>query len=95
MFFSFDIMGDVGFGKDFGNLSSGREHPAIKAVHDHMLLIGVVSHVPWLLNLLGRIPGAAAGYRSFFRWCADQIEAKRKVRNNRLLPLRSKSDPNG
>ncbi|KAF7588967.1 hypothetical protein BBP40_004969 [Aspergillus hancockii] len=86
MFFSFDIMGDIGFGKDFCNLSTGRGHPAIKAVHDHMGLIGIVSHVPWLLNMLGRIPGAAAGYHSFFKWCADQIEAKRKTWDTEKYP---------
>lgn len=62
MFLSFDIMGDVGFGKDFQNLNSGIEHPAIKGVHDHMAVLGVLGHVPWLLNVIGRIPGAAAGY---------------------------------
>ncbi|KAL2004524.1 hypothetical protein VTN00DRAFT_3409 [Thermoascus crustaceus] len=79
MFLSFDIMGEVGFGKDFNNLSTGIEHPAIKGVHDHMGVLGVLSHVPWLLNILGRIPGATASYSGFFTWCAEEIKSKQKT----------------
>lgn len=80
MFLSFDIMGDVGFGKEFDNLTTGIEHQAIKGVHDHMAVLGTLGHIPWLLYLVGRIPGAASGYSSFFKWCEDEIERKRKVR---------------
>jgi hypothetical protein len=79
MFFSFDVMGEVGFGKDFNNLVSGVEHPAIKGVHSHMTMLGIMSTVPWLLNILGSIPGAAAGYSDFFSFCAGQIREKHKV----------------
>lgn len=73
---SFDIMGDVGFGKDFGGLEAGTEHPAIKGIHDHMALLGIMSTVPWMLNLLSRIPGAAAGYAGFFSWCSNELNTK-------------------
>jgi hypothetical protein len=80
MFFSFDVMGEVGFSKDFNNLNSGVEHSAIKGVHSHMTMLGIMSTVPWLLNVLGSIPGAAAGYSEFFSFCAGQIREKHKVR---------------
>ena len=79
MFFSFDVMGEVGFGKDFNNLVSGVEHPAIKGVHSHMTMLGIMSTVPWLLNILSLIPGAAAGYTEFFSFCARQIREKHEV----------------
>lgn len=78
MFLSFDVMGAVGFGKDFGCIISGTEHPAIKGVHNHMEVLGVLSNVPWLLNILGCIPGATAGYAAFFLWCASELKAKQK-----------------
>lgn len=80
MLLSFDIMGEVGFGKDFNNLRTGLEHPAIKGIHDHMIVLAILSHVPWLPNIMGRIPGATAGYFWFFKWCADEIKSKQKVR---------------
>lgn len=79
MFLSFDIMGNVGFGKEFNNLATGVEHPRIKAIHDHMAILGVGTHVPWLLNLAGRIPGAATSLAEFFKWCEDEIVLKQKV----------------
>jgi hypothetical protein len=51
-----------------------------------MDVLGVPSHVPWLLNLIGRIPGAATGYPGFFKWCADEIESKQKVCNSISRP---------
>ncbi len=80
MLYSFDVMGAVGFDKDFNNLASGQEHPAIKGVHDHMTVLGILSNVPWLLNIIGSIPGAAAGYTSFFNWCGNELKEKQKVR---------------
>ncbi|KAJ5939345.1 hypothetical protein N7466_002479 [Penicillium verhagenii] len=79
MFFSFDIMGDVGFGKEFNNLSTGVEHPGIKAVHDHMAILGIGMHVPWVLFLATRIPGASASLAAFFQWCEDEVVQKQKV----------------
>ena len=79
-YLSFDIMGDVGLGKDFAGVASGQEHPAIKAIHDHMTVLSIGGHVPWLLNLASRIPGCTAGYAPFFNWCAAELKAKQKVR---------------
>ncbi|RFU30754.1 hypothetical protein B7463_g5576, partial [Scytalidium lignicola] len=86
MFLSFDVMGEVGFGKDFGCLESGTEHAAIKGVHDHMEVLGILSHVPWLLNILGCIPGATAGYTGFFSWCAAEIKSKQKQWDSEQYP---------
>lgn len=79
MYLTFDVMGEVGLGQDFGSVASGTEHPAIKAIHDHLLILGIVSHLPWLLNLASRIPGATAGYAEFFRYCDTQVNTKTKV----------------
>ncbi|PNP40611.1 hypothetical protein TGAMA5MH_07608 [Trichoderma gamsii] len=79
MFFGFDVMGDIGFSKDFHMLESGSEHPAIKGVHDSMLAIGVLGTAPWLLSMISKVPGAAAGFSRFTAWCHQQLQEKRKV----------------
>lgn len=79
MLLTFDIMGQVGFSKDFRGVETGVEHPAIKCIHDHMTVMGVVSHTPWLLNMIPRIPGAGAGFAPFFKWCRSEVQAKKKV----------------
>ncbi|EUC45093.1 hypothetical protein COCMIDRAFT_96502 [Bipolaris oryzae ATCC 44560] len=86
MFFSFDVMGDVGFGKDFNNLKSGVEHVAVKGVHEHMTMLGIMSPVPWLLYILSSIPGATAGYTDFFSFCAGQIREKHQTWDSEKYP---------
>jgi hypothetical protein len=76
MFFSFDVMGEVGFSKDFNNLATGVEHPAIRGLHAHMKILGILSTVPWLMYLLSCMPGAAAGYFDFFNFCTSEIRSK-------------------
>jgi len=85
MLLTFDIMGKVGFSKDFQGVETGVEHPAIKCIHDHMTFMGVVSHTPWLLNMIPRIPGAGAGFAPFFKWCRSEVQAKKKVCDSYIL----------
>ena len=79
MFFAFDLMGEIGFGKSFENLATGIENPAIKAIHDHMKTIAIGGTVPWLLNIVGAIPGAAAPFQDFFSICAEQMNLRYQV----------------
>lgn len=79
---AFDIMGEVGFGNDFREVATGEHSPAAKAIHDHMLALGILYMAPWLLYLLQYIPGATAGYGPFFKWCTDTMNAKKAVSTN-------------
>lgn len=78
-FFAFDVMGDVGLGKQFGTLDTGKDHPAIAAVHDSMYAVGLMTPVPWLISLLTAIPGAASAIQDFQAYCASAVDEKAKV----------------
>ncbi|KAF2650048.1 monooxygenase [Lophiostoma macrostomum CBS 122681] len=86
MMLAFDIMGEVGYGQDFGGIDTGKEHPAAKAIHDHMTILSVVGTVPWLLYLLQFIPGASKGYAPFFKWSTGQIQGKKATWNPEKEP---------
>lgn len=60
-------------------LDSGHKHPAIQALHENMAAVGVLSTVPWLMSMLGKIPGATGSYERFADWCARELQAKRVV----------------
>ncbi|ORY18831.1 cytochrome P450 67 [Clohesyomyces aquaticus] len=77
-FFMSQLAKSSGKPMDMSAWAIGVEHPAIKGVHSHMAMLGIMSTVPWLLNVLGSIPGAAAGYSEFFSFCAEQIREKHK-----------------
>lgn len=79
MFYSFDVVGEVAFGKDFANLVTGIEHSAIKPIHEHIRVFGVLSPLPWLMNILTCIPSASSIYTEIFSFCANEIRAKQKV----------------
>jgi hypothetical protein len=79
MFFSFDLIGEVGLGKDFGQLKSGKEHSAIRPIHAHIKTLGILSPVPWLLYLIGCFSGATSSYVEMFNFCEHQIKSKQQV----------------
>lgn len=51
-----------------------------------MSTVAVLGHVPWLLNMLAKIPGAAAAYSEFLAWCGSELEEKRKRWNPEEYP---------
>jgi hypothetical protein len=79
MFFAFDAMGDVAFSKDFGNMTSGQEHPGLQQMHGYLSVLGVVQAVPWLPSLLSGIPGATRGIADFYNFCNDVLAEREKV----------------
>lgn len=72
---SFDVMSEVGFNMDFGNLAFGVEHSAIKPIHEHIKIdikiVGTLSPIPWLMTNFVFIPGAANNYLEIFSFCAQ------------------------
>jgi hypothetical protein len=78
-FFSFDVMGLIGFGKDFHQLESAVEHVAIQRLHDSLTVLGRLSPVPWTLGLLGSIPCLMGSYTEFIEYCWTQVEDRKKV----------------
>ncbi|KAI1481739.1 cytochrome P450 [Daldinia eschscholtzii] len=77
-YLTFDIMGEIGFGESFHCVSSGIKNPVIQCIHDHMYILGILSHIPWLLNMFGKIPGASKAYHPFFNYCQSQVDKKRE-----------------
>jgi hypothetical protein len=82
MFLAFDIMGAIGFSKDFHQLDDACEHPAIKDLHTQMATLGLLSPVPWLLSLLTSLSDLTGqySYYEFLNYCNRQVEEKKRVR---------------
>ncbi|RDW68698.1 cytochrome P450 [Aspergillus mulundensis] len=77
MYLAFDVMGLVGFSKDFRQLEDAAEHAAIKELHEQMLVLGILKPVPWVLTILGGIQGLVGNYGQFMTYCADRIAEKK------------------
>ena len=83
-FYSFDVMGDVAFGKSFEMLEKGKEHFTVKLLHEGMKAFGIFSSVPWALPMASKIPGAAEGYQRLIKYCDGVADAREKLRFSRI-----------
>ncbi|KAL4804568.1 cytochrome P450 [Aspergillus unguis] len=77
MYLAFDVMGLIGFSKDFRQLEEAAEHAAIKELHGQMLVLGILKPVPWVITILGAIQGLVGDYGQFMKYCADRITEKK------------------
>jgi cytochrome P450 len=72
MLYSFDVMGRLAFGKNYGMLESGVQHDALHLMTEGMAPLGIMPPT-WLFKLLVSIPGLSAGYQKFVKFCNDEM----------------------
>ncbi|KND90425.1 Tryprostatin B 6-hydroxylase [Tolypocladium ophioglossoides CBS 100239] len=77
-FYSFDVMGDLAFGKGFNMLKDGLVHYYMESVHASMLAVGAFSHLVWIFPLLKAIPLVNSEHLRFQKWLADQVRQRRE-----------------
>lgn len=86
-FYSFDVMGDVGFNRSFGMLEKGKEDEIIKLLHDSMVPLSVGSHIPWALVLALRTSTGAKPLVDHLEWSRKVLEERIKVRRQTFFPV--------
>ena len=79
-YFSFDVMGDLAFARSFNMLESGTWNHAVKLLRDGMSILGVVTPVPWLAQILFGIAGAASSWNSMIAWCKETMSTRLTLR---------------
>ena len=55
--FVFDISGDSGWGRSYGQIESGKIHPAIEIMHKDLAAAVYGIQVSWLVNIAYMFPG--------------------------------------
>jgi len=78
-YYSFDVMGDLAFGKSFDMLNTGKEHAFLKLVHKGQSPVGVFTPVPWAALILKDLPFAMQTFHKFLTWCELLVEERKKV----------------
>ena len=75
VYFAFDVMGTVGFGKDYGMLETFTKHPAVSGVHGSMKMLQLMGQMPWSLRLFTLMPTfGIESFVGFNKWCAREID---------------------
>lgn len=78
-YYSFDVIGDLTFGKSFDMLITGKDAYMLKSLHSDMQTIVPFVHSIWILPLFKKIPILNHSYITYFRWLREQIENRIKV----------------
>ena len=85
---SFDVMGDLAFGRSFDMLASKsqeEEHWAIQILNKAQDKAGL-AFPPWFSRLLWHIPGIRRSYFRFLKYCAEMIEQRMAVQGKQQNP---------
>ncbi len=78
-FYSFDVMGDLAFGKPFDMIKDGIVHDYMAVVHTNMLAIGAFSHLIWMFPIIKAIPGLNRHNEKFQKWLYEHVRQRREV----------------
>lgn len=79
-YYSFDVMGDVGFSRSFGMVEKGEEADVIKLLHKSMEPLSIFGHISWGLNLLTRTSAGAKALLDHIDWTANCLAERKKVK---------------
>ncbi|KAK7418715.1 hypothetical protein QQX98_003733 [Neonectria punicea] len=77
-FYSFDVMGDLAFGKSFDMVKNGVVHYFMKSVHSNMLAVSAFSHLVWMFPLFKEIPGLNYEHVKFQKWLSQQVVERQR-----------------
>ncbi|TGJ84039.1 hypothetical protein E0Z10_g4725 [Xylaria hypoxylon] len=72
-YYSFDVMGELAFGRSFEMLETTKEHEAIKLLNAGTLALSLKLPM-WFFRLLVSIPGATKDWWVFIRYCISQLD---------------------
>ncbi|KAJ5805507.1 Cytochrome P450 [Penicillium pulvis] len=75
-YYSFDVMGDLSFGKSFDMLVDGKDAYILKQMHADMKNVGLFSHLTWLFPFFKRIPVLNTNYLKFWSWVDKHVEER-------------------
>jgi hypothetical protein len=78
-YYSFDVIGDLTFGKSFDMLVTGKDAYMLKTLHKQMQSLGPFLHSTWILALFKLIPGLNSSHVEYFEWVKEQINNRFKV----------------
>ena len=76
-YYSFDVMGDLAFDKDFGMIVNGESHWAVSLLNEALALQGLKLPT-WIFRMLLAIPGLAHKYWKFIGYCDEQLNNRMK-----------------
>jgi cytochrome P450 family 628 len=75
--YSFDVMGDLSFGKSFNGLTTKSEHWALQVIRESNKAVGLLSPMPWLFHLFTKIPDSLNPMERLIKFSEEAIEDRK------------------
>jgi hypothetical protein len=79
IYFGFDVMGDLAFGKSFDMLKDGTPHLVLKKMHGSMAVAGLLGNAPWLTQIFLCLPIVRSNVLIWLKWCEKQVDERKEV----------------
>ncbi|KAK6222379.1 hypothetical protein LQW54_001079 [Pestalotiopsis sp. IQ-011] len=79
-FYSFDVMGDMAWGKSFNMLRDGIKHYFMTSLHADMTSVGLFSHLVWLFPIFKATPILNKESKKFWGWVNSQVDERKKMK---------------
>ena len=79
IYYTFDVMGEMAFGRSFNALSSGESHYVMKIMHNSSKAVGIIGCVPWVLRFLTKIPKQINPIQIFLDYSDSCVEARKEM----------------
>ncbi|KAF4212934.1 hypothetical protein CNMCM8980_000486 [Aspergillus fumigatiaffinis] len=76
--YTFDVMGDLSFGRSFDCLTTGHEHPGITLLNGALSNVGLFVP-PWLHLILLKIPWLTRDWWRFLSFCSERLQARMRM----------------
>ena len=78
--YTFDVMGDLAFGRSFDALKSGKSHFVMDIMHNSSKVIGVLGCVPWVVRFFTLIPSAINPIQRMLDYSETCVEERKKMK---------------
>ncbi|OQE04404.1 hypothetical protein PENVUL_c033G10168 [Penicillium vulpinum] len=75
-YYSFDVMGDMSFGKSFNMLIDGKDGYILKQLHADVKANGLFGHLTWLFPFFKKTPVINADYLRFWKWVGERVNER-------------------
>lgn len=80
---AFDVMGDIGLGKEFHMMTSEKNRWIPTLLETSFAHVGVTSPIPWLAPILHKLPGAGKGARAWLEFVGSQVKERTEKQSDR------------
>ncbi|KAK0646745.1 cytochrome P450 [Cercophora newfieldiana] len=79
-YFAFDVMGDLGLGKEFHMMTSSQNRWIPTLLETSMADVGPTTPIPWIASILHRLPRAGTHSRAWLEFVGSQVQERLRTK---------------